>query len=119
MFNFLRKLREIVKYYDMMNESKEKYVRDRFNTISNEVSELKKLIKERTEIDMDIGFHEPSTVIIIGRYKGQDYVKVNYLHDKDLNYIIDYIKELERFGNLIKIDAPRGFSKIIRQGIKL
>jgi Tfp pilus assembly PilM family ATPase len=101
MLKWIKKLCQIVANYDHdMNKMKSVVFKIQFD-----MSDLDKLIKERTDIAVDIGF-ESSHVIIVGRYKKNDYVQTYKIGDQDLHEIIQHLKQLERHGTIRQIDSP-------------
>lgn len=64
MLNWLRKLRAIVKGYDA--DLAKAHAR---------IAKLEKLLKDSTDIAVDVGLKSPCQVIVIGRYRNADYVQ--------------------------------------------
>lgn len=98
MIKWLKKLRRIVDAYSA----------DQLAMYSR-IAELEALVRERTNIAVDVGFRECSHVIVIGRYKGADYIQSYSLQSSDLNHLVDQLKQMERFGNVRRIDSPPQF----------
>ena len=79
--------------------------------------DLDGFIRERTEVNVDVGVRDPSTIIIIGRYKGGDYVQSYQLDTDTLPDLVDHLKQLERHAHLNRLDAPRSFHHFITRSL--
>ena len=104
MIKFIKKLIKIVNEYDINIES-----------INIKVNEAIKVIKYRTEINADIRLHGPNRnqIIVVGRYRNKDYIEVYTITDKDVNYIVDQLKEMQKYGVVNKIDSVPMLKKAI------
>jgi len=97
MFKWFKKLRTIVVNYD----------RDR-ERLYSQIKRAEKLIIDRTEIHADIHFKNKSknTAIMIGRYRGRDYVQTFDMDQHDFESIIGWLRNLKQQGYVRYIDAP-------------
>lgn len=104
MLKWLKKLKAIVDGYD--NEMRNANAR---------IAELEKLVRERTNIAVDVGFKSASHVIVVGRYKNADYVQTYALDTPDLAALIDQLRQMERHGAVRRVDAPPQFLAVFER----
>ena len=91
------------------------YVTD-MRALRRRMDELDKLIRERTDIAVDVRFREPNYVIVVGRYKNADYIQTYSVRSNDLGYLIDMLKNMERHAQVRIVDAPPGMKAVVRSG---
>ena len=101
MFTWFKKLRSIV----ARHQDEVKYLHHR-------ISELEKIIKERTDVAVDVNYSGHNHIIVIGRYKNAGYVQTFTVGTKDLGNLIERLKDMEKFGIVRTIDAPPSFRGI-------
>ena len=104
MLKWLKKLKEIVTGYDA----------DMRNAHAR-IAELEKLVRERTNIAVDVGFKSASHVIVVGRYKNADYVQTYALDTLDLAALIYQLRQMDRHGAVRRIDAPPQFRAVFER----
>jgi hypothetical protein len=96
MLKFIRKLIRMVKNYDSDLAS-----------LRASVSEVVGLIRERTEVHADIHMKSPSQVIVIGRYKGKDFVNIYRFDQDDLSDLVSHLERItRRYARPGRFDAP-------------
>ena len=93
--NWIKKLINIVKFYDMDRRS-----------LHLRIDELERILKERTDIAVDIRHRGMNHVIVVGRYKNRDFVQTYTLAEFDLGAMIDILKSMERYGSVKCVYAP-------------
>ena len=93
------------------------YERDIKNANSR-ITELENLVRDRTNIAVDVGFKSANHVIVVGRYKNADYVQSYTLETPDLNALIDQLRQMERHGAVKRIDAPPQFRAVFERDIR-
>jgi hypothetical protein len=113
MLNWLKKLRRIVADYDRDLESLAAAVKAE----RAQRQALETILRERTDIAVDVGFKSPSHVIVVGRYKDQDFVQTYSIATPDLAALIDQLKAMERYGVVRQIDAPPQFRGVVKREI--
>ncbi len=101
MLKWLKKLKTIVAGYDA----------DLRNAHAR-IAELEKLVRDRTNIAVDVGFKSASHVIVAGRYKNADYVPTYALDTQDFAALIDQLRMMERTAVVRRIDAPPQFRAV-------
>jgi len=79
------------------------------------INALEKLVRDRTNISVDVGFRTASHVIVVGRYRNADYVQTFALDTPDLNVLIDRLREMERYGTVQRVDAPPLFRAVFNR----
>lgn len=80
--------------------------RMRLDALRDDMKTLERLVRERTDIAVDVGVDGMNTVIVVGRYKGADYVQTYRLRADDLDFLIGKLREMERHGALRRLDCP-------------
>lgn len=106
---WIKKLKRIVRDYD----------KDR-NALLRTIQRAEDLIRDRTEINVDGSFHgdDRNQIIVVGRYRKMDYVQVYTLNDRDLDGLIDQLREMQRYGVVNKIDALFQMKEVIEREIQ-
>ena len=107
MFAWIKKLKMIVMSYE----------RDLKNAHAR-ITELEKLMRDRTNIAVDVGFKSANHVIVVGRYKNADYVQSYSLDTPDLTALIEQLRQMERHGAVKRMDAPPAFRAVFERGIR-
>lgn len=104
MLKWLKKLKAIVAGYD--TDLRNAHTR---------IAELEKLVKDRTNIAVDVGFRRASHVIVIGRYRNADYVQTFEMDTPSLGGLIEQLRERERYGSVKRVDAPPQFRAVFER----
>ena len=105
MFSWINKLKTIVANYDMEMFTFNVRLNESNRLLNVRIQELEKVIKERTNISVDVNFKNTNHVIVTGRYKNIDYIQTFDVKSEDFCDLIDYMKSLERYGSVKRIDA--------------
>ena len=103
--NLVNKLFMKTEAYKPMDERLQNLDTRLYNT-ERDLRQLKSLedkLADLTSVNMDIHYKGPTNVIVLGRYRNKDYIKIFDIHESDLNEII---KDLER------ISIPSRFGRI-------
>lgn len=69
-------------------------------------------IVRRTTVNADVHVKEQSSdIIVVGRYRGCEYVRIFSVRHSDTDYLVDQLKGMEQrhLGRIRRIDAPLGF----------
>jgi hypothetical protein len=112
MIKWFKKLFRIIGSYDHDIENLYEWMRENRDEAQRAIGiavDAEKVIRERTEIHADIHYHAeaPHQVIVIGKYRGGDYVQAFGVYDDgDLKHFIETLKEMERYGEIKRLDAP-------------
>jgi hypothetical protein len=99
MVEWLRSLRYVV-----ANHAKDN------SRLVSRMNSLERVLRERTDIAVDVGSPVRdslgSHVIVIGRYNRQHYVQTYTIKEEDLVHLVHQLREMERYGRVMTIDAP-------------
>ena len=106
MLIWLKKLKGIVAGYDA----------DLRNAHAR-IAELEKLVRDRTNIAVDVGFRDANHVIVVGRYRNADYVQTYTLNAPDLSSLIADLRQMEKHGIVRRLDAPPVFRAVFEHDI--
>jgi len=112
LINWCKKLIYIVNNYDL----EIKNLSNRIDCAESNVNKGINMIKKRTKIHADVSYFEgsPTQIITIGRYRNRDYIQVFSLHnDNDFKMLIEKLREMERYGDLERIDCPIGLEAVL------
>lgn len=104
MLNWLKKLRHIVASYDSTLRS-----------LRGQINRAELLIRERTEAAVDIGYHGGNHVIVIGSYRGADYIQSYTVSTHDFASFIEHLKAQSRYQRISRVDAPPEFRAVIKR----
>ena len=82
------------------------------------IRSVEALIRDRTTLHADISptKHDPSFVILVGRYRNRDYVQTFYLPQEDFSGMVEQCARMSRqLGRWGRTDAPPIFQAAMRQ----
>lgn len=99
MFEWFKKLRKIVRNYDSENAGLHARMKGAENAI-----------KAATVIDVDVGFSNrrmENNIIVSGVYRGKAHIDIFTVHTDDFKRLVEILKDMERYGNVRRIDAPQ------------
>lgn len=105
-FEFFRRLRIVVKRYELDMQG-----------LYNRTAKLETMIRDRTVAHIDVHQKVPSQVILIGKYRGQDYVKVYSIREQDFKDLIAHLREMSHYARLDKVDAWPAVSALIKREV--
>ena len=83
------------------------------------VADLEKVVGDRTTIGVDFGFKDPNMVVLVGRYRNQDYVEVYPLEAPDFAAFMDHLNAIKRYGRIRRLDGPPAFRAVMERGLDL
>lgn len=84
----------------------ENYSKD-VSYIAVEFDRIEAKINERTTVHADIHMKSPSIVIVVGQYRGGDYVRAFEVPHESLKGLIDHLKHLEPHARVGRMDMMR------------
>lgn len=103
MISWLKKLIRIVGGYD-----------EALRNAHQRISSLEKLVRDQTTISADIGPNiSGNYVIVVGRYKNNDYVETFLFNSDSLAEIIEQLKHMRKYGRVDRVDCPPTMRHII------
>ena len=82
-----------------------KSVLNRLNYLLERINETDKLMQERTEFHADIHNQTDSQIIIIGRYRNRDYIKMYPIPDRNIKDVVNHLKSLSRHARTGRMDC--------------
>lgn len=106
MFSWIKKLKRIVAGYD-----------ENLRCAHARILELEQLVKDRTNIAVDVGFRSANHVIVIGRYKNADYVQTYQIDTPEMSGLIDQLREMQKYGEVRRVDAPPSFRAVFKRDL--
>lgn len=86
--------------------------------LEDDLSKAEAVIKERTNLAVDINFKSSNKVIVIGRYNNTDYIQMYNLHDRAFHKIVDTAKSMTKFGDVTHIDTVPNFKASFLREVK-
>ena len=116
MFNWIKGLRYIVANYradtaklDRDITGLERYIKlveyDAKIALQR-AKDAERIIKERTDLSADLHYTGQDTVIVIGRYRNNDYIQTFNLGKDDFMHTIDQLKVMTRHATVRTVDTP-------------
>ena len=87
----------------------EQYDKNRSSDISlvkGYLNDFQAQLNEHTVVHADIHYKQPSQVIVIGRYRNNDYVRVFNLEHNGFEDLVDKLREMERNAEVGRFDLP-------------
>ncbi len=102
-----RRLRHIVRAHEE--------TMDRIDSLRRRIDDLDKIIRERTDIAVDVRFGGPSYVIVVGRYRNADYVQTYSVHADDLQHLIEMLRGMARHARVRLVDGPPGLRAVFQR----
>lgn len=78
----------------------------KLEALSTDMKAAVELIKDRTNISAGITHKGDCTIVVAGRYRGQDYVEVMSVRYPEFAHIVDTLNEMRKYGTLTYLDCP-------------
>lgn len=112
MIDWIKKLLRIVREFDSRLANSERQLLAR-------IREAEAFIRERTDVSVDAAFssRDVNSVIVLGRYRGVDYVQTFQLPGGDFDHVVQMLKEMSRYHKVRYIDAPQPMSAVIKRDL--
>lgn len=78
------------------------------------------IIRERTDIAADVSLSKRgiNSVIVLGRFRGCDYVQTFQLQPDDLESLIKQLQAMEKFGKVRLVDAPPQVAGVFKRELQ-
>ena len=90
---------------------------NRDSALESHITTLRRNLKASTDIAVDCHLDGMNTIIVIGRYRGADYIQTYDVRMKDFSELVDYLRHLEDHGSVRRIDAVPGFKAIVEKAL--
>lgn len=110
-FNYFKTLHTLIKSH-AESQTEIASLKRKLEFQSEKMVFLDKLIKERTDIAVDVHRYDMNTVIVIGRYKNADYINCFKLAASELSPLIERLKDMEKYGTVRRMDSFPEFRAI-------
>lgn len=101
-FARIRRLWRLSKEYDVNRSADTAWTRHKISAIDDRLG-------EHTTIHADIHHRNPHHIIVIGKYRNRDYVRMFELDEKDLTEMIEMLKRMEPNAKVGRFDMVGGF----------
>ncbi len=112
---WLRRLFSIVQSYHY-NIS---IIGQELDAAQKEVSEVLRYVKRATKVHVDVGVMADATqVIVIGKYRGRDYVNTFTLKELAINDLVERLTHMSRYANIGRIDTPLNVDATLKHSLK-
>lgn len=84
-------------------------------TLAENDRELTEVMRRRTQYHIDGAIHResPATIVLVGRYRGTDYVEVFSLGQGDFENLLRTCTHLNKFARAGRVDAPQAFRAVV------
>lgn len=109
LIQWIQKVKHIIKYYELDQRR-----------IAGQIQSAEQIIRERTEINVELNTRGDNHIVMVGRYRNRDYVETITVDARSFDYMVRKVRELEQFGRLNRIDGHPGmratFEHLIRGG---
>lgn len=122
--NWIKSLNYIVRNYEKdikATESAIIAIGTAAKNLKSGLSSLDARLAEMTDIGIDVSYRgrDPNHIIIVGRYKNQDFVQTFTIDGDDINYFVNLLKEMERHARVRRVDAPPQMRAAFIRDLKL
>ncbi|MDZ5456969.1 hypothetical protein [Azohydromonas lata] len=78
---------------------------------------LDHLVRERTDVHADVDLRGRSQVVLIGRYRGTDYVEIRPVAHEDLARLVDYLNTITPHARLGRVDVAQPYRAVVANHI--
>ena len=88
--------------------------------VEREVNEVLRYVKRATKVHVDVSATQKgfTQVVIIGQYRGRDYVNTFNLRLSCIDELIDRLTQMSRYAGIGRIDAPHNIDATIKHSLK-
>lgn len=78
------------------------------------IRELEEALRANTTVDMDVNYDGHNTVVVIGKFKNNNYINMYAVYDEDFSSVVNRLNELRNRGNVRVIDCPPSVRHVFR-----
>ena len=84
------------------------------------VAETERYVKKATKVHVDISARAdaPSTVIVVGTYRGKDYVRVFPLFQNSVDDLVRHLEGMSQYADIGRLDMPPQIDASVRRELK-
>jgi len=88
--------------------------------LASRIRECEQIIRDRTDIhvDLSVAGRNANQIVVIGHYRGCDYVQTYSMYNKDFTYVVEQLKEMSRYATVKRVDAVHGMEAVIAHELK-
>ena len=83
------------------------------------IDALEKILRERTEMNVDVSVDGRCRVILIGNFKGSGYIQDYQVSANDFGQLVDQLRHMQRYASARTIDCPPQFRATFERAIHL
>lgn len=89
---------------------------ERIDFLIDEIRNARLMITERTTVHADVHYKSGlDSIIVVGRYRGHDYVRCFQVETKDFHEFIEIFKRIEPRSRVGRIDVFPSFSGVVER----
>lgn len=89
-----------------------------WDRLQERIKELEVVVRDRTEIAVDVNRDGINHVIVIGTYQGHDFVQTYTLRAVDLQDLIQQLRVMEKYGAVRRVDAPPEVRAVVKHSYR-
>lgn len=120
LIEWFQELKYIVRNYASDIAKKDQQILDlrkQLAAASQKADRTNQLLRDRTDMGVDISYSrkEDSWVILVGRFKGQDYVQTFSMNSENFDGMIQICREMQKTAVLRRCDAPPIFRSVLER----
>lgn len=119
MIAWVKKLLWVVRNFEAVKSTADKALAQS-KQAQAEAAAVVGLVHDRTTVNMDISpsAHDPNVIILIGSYRGKDFVQCYSFRERDFEALIEQVRLGARQGIIGRVDAPPQFRAVIDRDFK-
>lgn len=113
---WFRRLFSVVRSYHHDVQSIARHVDDQREIVNS----VERYVKRATKVHVDVSARadSPSTVIVIGTYRGKDYVRVFPQQHESVDDIVNYLQGMSRHAKVGRLDIAPNIDATMRRELK-
>lgn len=88
---------------------------------AQQINAVERIMRERTEVSVDAPVYrgQPATVVMVGRYKGNDFVEIYQILPEDFSSLVDHLRHASKYAKVNRVDAPFQLREYIKKDLGL
>ena len=114
---WFRRLFHIVRMYHADLMAVANHVDDQRAGLERAMSYIKKATK--LHVNIPASQKNATTVILIGQYRGKDHVQTFNLHPKDINHLMDILRQMSSYAVVERIDSPYEINATVKRELQI
>ena len=109
---FIKLVIRVAQNYD----TEQTILKDTLRGHSTRIGNIAALLRDMTEVNADIGPRETNSIIVIGRYKGRDYIQTFVFPPDAFHDVVDRLRNMQNLHTINVVDAPPTLKRTITRG---